>query len=208
MIGAGAAGMMCAAQAGQRGRRVVLIDHVATIGEKIRISGGGRCNFTNVNASPAQYLSRQPAYCADALSRFAAADFVALVERHRAIERHQPPSPRNRERQEVDVGQLPGTMDARGIDGLRIEKAHFIGPELVVRVRCRLAQALGDHIHRKGIGITGLRYHANEAVLCEGTARPAIARIRLEPASGRFMERVVRIEQRDEDVHVQQRAHQ
>jgi predicted Rossmann fold flavoprotein len=75
--------MMCAAQAGQRGRRVVLIDHVATIGEKIRISGGGRCNFTNVNASPAQYLSRQPEYCGQALSRYTAADFVALVERHR-----------------------------------------------------------------------------------------------------------------------------
>ena len=83
VIGAGAAGMMCAAQAGQRGRSVALIDHVATIGEKVRISGGGRCNFTNVNASPAQYLSQQPAFCADALARFTAADFVALVERHR-----------------------------------------------------------------------------------------------------------------------------
>ena len=82
MIGAGAAGMMCAAQAGQRGRRVVLIDHFATIGEKIRISGGGRCNFTNVNASPAQYLSRQTAYCAESLERYTAADFVKLVERH------------------------------------------------------------------------------------------------------------------------------
>ncbi len=83
VIGAGAAGMMCAAQAGQRGRRVTLIDHVATIGEKIRISGGGRCNFTNVNASPAQYLSRDPAFCRDALARYTAADFVAMVERYR-----------------------------------------------------------------------------------------------------------------------------
>ena len=75
--------MMCAAQAGQRGRRVVLIDHVATIGEKIRISGGGRCNFTNVNASPSQYLSQQPGFCREALARYTAADFVRLVERHR-----------------------------------------------------------------------------------------------------------------------------
>lgn len=75
--------MMCAAQAGQRGRRVALIDHAAILGEKIRISGGGRCNFTNVNASPAQYLSRDPDFCADALARYSAADFVALVERHR-----------------------------------------------------------------------------------------------------------------------------
>ena len=75
--------MMCAAQAGQRGRRVALIDHVATIGEKIRISGGGRCNFTNVNASPSQYLSTDPAYAIEALSNYTAAQFVALVERHR-----------------------------------------------------------------------------------------------------------------------------
>ena len=80
--------MMCAAQAGQRGRRVALIDHVATIGEKIRISGGGRCNFTNVNASPAQYLSRDPGYCREALARYTAADFVKLVERH-AIPYHE-----------------------------------------------------------------------------------------------------------------------
>jgi predicted Rossmann fold flavoprotein len=83
VIGAGAAGMMCAAHAGQRGRRVALIDHVAIIGEKIRISGGGRCNFTNVNASPAQYLSSDPRYATQALSRYSAAQFVALVERHR-----------------------------------------------------------------------------------------------------------------------------
>ena len=75
--------MMCAAQAGQRGRRVALIDHVATIGEKIRISGGGRCNFTNVNASPSQYLSSDRGYAAGALSNYSAARFVALVERHR-----------------------------------------------------------------------------------------------------------------------------
>ncbi len=83
VIGAGAAGMMCAAQAGQRGRRVVLVDHVATIGEKIRISGGGRCNFTNVSASATQYLSRDPEYCKAALARYTSADFVRLVERHR-----------------------------------------------------------------------------------------------------------------------------
>jgi len=67
VIGAGAAGMMCAAQAGQRGRRVALIDHVATIGEKIRISGGGRCNFTNVDASPSRYLSSDPGFAGEAL---------------------------------------------------------------------------------------------------------------------------------------------
>jgi len=60
VIGAGAAGMMCAATAGRRGRRVLLVDHYPKLGEKIRISGGGRCNFTNLHASPANYLSRNP----------------------------------------------------------------------------------------------------------------------------------------------------
>jgi hypothetical protein len=83
VIGAGAAGMMCAAVAGQRGARVLLIDHAANLAEKIRISGGGRCNFTNVNAGPANFISENPAFCRSALARYAAADFVALVRRHR-----------------------------------------------------------------------------------------------------------------------------
>jgi predicted Rossmann fold flavoprotein len=82
VIGAGAAGMMCAAQAGQRGRRVLLVDHYPVLGEKIRISGGGRCNFTNVGAGPANYLSRNPEFCRSALARFTPAHFLRLVERH------------------------------------------------------------------------------------------------------------------------------
>lgn len=83
VIGAGAAGMMCASVAGQRGRRVVLIDHAEKLAEKIRISGGGRCNFTNVDASPANYLSHNPHFCRSALSRYTAQDFIALVKRYR-----------------------------------------------------------------------------------------------------------------------------
>jgi hypothetical protein len=82
VIGAGAAGMMCAAQAGQRGRRVLLIEHYDVVGEKIRISGGGRCNFTNVNAGPANYLSQNPDFCRSALARYTPAQFVRLVERY------------------------------------------------------------------------------------------------------------------------------
>jgi predicted Rossmann fold flavoprotein len=83
VIGAGAAGMMCAAVAGQRGARVLLIDHAEKLAEKIRISGGGRCNFTNINAGPANFISENPAFCRSALARHTAADFVALVKRHR-----------------------------------------------------------------------------------------------------------------------------
>ncbi|MFD2366732.1 NAD(P)/FAD-dependent oxidoreductase [Pseudoduganella sp. GCM10020061] len=83
VIGAGAAGMMCAAVAAQGGKRVVLIDHAEKLAEKIRISGGGRCNFTNMNAGPANFLSENPHFCKSALSRYTPQDFLALVKKHR-----------------------------------------------------------------------------------------------------------------------------
>ncbi|RZI43600.1 NAD(P)/FAD-dependent oxidoreductase [Herbaspirillum sp. HC18] len=83
VIGAGAAGMMCAAAAGQNGRKVVLIDHAEKLAEKIRISGGGRCNFTNLHAGPQNYLSNNPHFCKSALSRYTPQDFIALVKRYR-----------------------------------------------------------------------------------------------------------------------------
>jgi len=83
VIGAGAAGMMCAAVAAQRGKRVVLVDHAIRLAEKIRISGGGRCNFTNVNASWQNFVSENPHFCRSALSRYTAQDFLALVKKHR-----------------------------------------------------------------------------------------------------------------------------
>ncbi|ATE62512.1 BaiN/RdsA family NAD(P)/FAD-dependent oxidoreductase [Thauera sinica] len=82
VIGAGAAGMMCAATAGRRKRRVLLIDHAARLAEKIRISGGGRCNFTNRHVGAGNYLSRNPHFVRSALSRYTAGDFIGLVERH------------------------------------------------------------------------------------------------------------------------------
>src|SRR5471032_1181532 len=83
VIGAGAAGMMCAAVAGQRGRKVLVLESAKAPGEKIRISGGGRCNFTNLGASPAQFLSANPHFCISALSRYTQQDFIGLVRRHR-----------------------------------------------------------------------------------------------------------------------------
>jgi predicted Rossmann fold flavoprotein len=82
VIGAGAAGMMCAATAGQRGRRVALVDHAPKLGEKIRISGGGRCNFTNIHASHRDFISANPDFCRSALARYTPRDFIALVESH------------------------------------------------------------------------------------------------------------------------------
>jgi len=83
VIGAGAAGMMAAAVAGQRGLSVVLVDHAEQLAEKIRISGGGRCNFTNLGTSPAQFLSRNPHFCRSALAAYTPQDFLGLVRRHR-----------------------------------------------------------------------------------------------------------------------------
>ncbi len=82
VVGAGAAGMMCAIEAGKRGRRVLVVEHARAAGEKIRISGGGRCNFTNLRAAPEAFLSRNPRFCISALRRYRPADFVALIERH------------------------------------------------------------------------------------------------------------------------------
>ncbi len=75
--------MMCAARAGQRGRRVLLIDHYHKLGEKIRISGGGRCNFTNLHCTPENFLSQNPHFCRSALTRYTPADFIELVTRYR-----------------------------------------------------------------------------------------------------------------------------
>jgi predicted Rossmann fold flavoprotein len=83
IVGAGAAGLMCAIAAGQRGRRVLLLEHNDQPGAKILISGGGRCNFTNLEIAPERFLSANPHFCKSALSRYTQHDFIALVERHR-----------------------------------------------------------------------------------------------------------------------------
>ncbi len=82
VIGGGAAGLMCAIEAGKRGRSVTVLEHSERLGKKILISGGGRCNFTNFNAGPENYLSGNPDFCKSALARYKAADFIALVEKH------------------------------------------------------------------------------------------------------------------------------
>ena len=82
IIGAGAAGLMCAIEAGKRDRRVLVIENTENIAGKIRISGGGRCNFTNLDTSPANFLSQNPQFCVSALRRYGPKDFIAVVEKH------------------------------------------------------------------------------------------------------------------------------
>ena len=83
IIGAGAAGLMCAISAGKRKLSVLIIDHAKNVGEKIRISGGGRCNFINLNVKPTNFLSQNPNFCISALKRFTSHDFIQLVEKHK-----------------------------------------------------------------------------------------------------------------------------
>ena len=116
VIGAGAAGMMCASVAGQRGRRVVLIDHATRLAEKIRISGGGRCNFTNIDAGPQNFLSENPHFCRSALSRYTPQDFLALMKRHGIAwhEKHKGQLFCDRSAEDV-ISMLKAECDAGGV---------------------------------------------------------------------------------------------
>jgi predicted Rossmann fold flavoprotein len=118
IIGAGAAGLMCALTAGARGRRVLLLDHAAQAGAKILISGGGRCNFTNRNTTAANFLSDNPNFCRSALNRYTPHDFIALVRRH-AIPFH-----------EKTLGQLFCDGSARAIVALLLQECAAAGVDL------------------------------------------------------------------------------
>ncbi|MBI5438181.1 MAG: NAD(P)/FAD-dependent oxidoreductase [Nitrosomonadales bacterium] len=116
IIGSGAAGMMCALQAGQRGRSVVLLDHARKLAEKIRISGGGHCNFTNLDTGPENYISANPNFCRSALARYTPQDFIALLQKH-SIGYHEKTLGQLfcDDESEVIVSMLRGECDAAGV---------------------------------------------------------------------------------------------
>ncbi len=120
VLGGGAAGLFCAATAGQRGRRVLVLEHNDRVGKKITISGGGRCNFTNIHASPENYLSSNPDFCRSALARYAPSDFLALVE-SRGIPWH-----------EKKLGQLFCNTRSQDIINLLLDECARAG----VTIRC------------------------------------------------------------------------
>ena len=115
VIGGGAAGLMCAATAGRRGRRVRVLEHANRVGKKILMSGGGRCNFTNLGTTPANFLSANPHFCKSALARYTPSDFVALVERHR-IAWH-----------EKERGQLFCDISSKQIFAMLVEECRSAG---------------------------------------------------------------------------------
>lgn len=122
VVGAGAAGLMCAMAAGGRGRRALVADHANKVGKKILMSGGGRCNFTNVHCTPANFISANPHFAKSALSRYTPADFVALVERH-GIPYH-----------EKKLGQLFCDRSSKDIVRLLLDECAAVGAE--VRTHC------------------------------------------------------------------------
>ena len=156
VLGAGAAGLFCAARAGQGGARVLLLDHADAPGKKILISGGGRCNFTNVNTAPDRFLSANPHFAKSALSRFTPQDFLALVESY-GIAWH-----------EKTLGQLFCDQSARQIVDLLLEECAKGGVDL------RCGAVTGEVEHRNG------RFHvAGESAprLVIATGGPSIPKL-------------------------------
>jgi predicted Rossmann fold flavoprotein len=125
VLGAGAAGLICAIEAGKRGRRVVVLERAERIGKKILISGGGRCNFTNLHCQPENFLSSNPHFCKSALARYRPADFIALVEKHR-IRYH-----------EKAKGQLFCDGSAREIVRMLEEECRLAGVQVLPNVAIR-----------------------------------------------------------------------
>jgi len=132
VIGAGAAGLMCGIESGRRGRKVLVIDHADKPAEKIRISGGGRCNFTNRDASPKQFLSQNPHFCVSALKRFTAQDFIARVDA-RGIAWH-----------EKTLGQLFCDGSAKQIIDMLLEDLAATGGELRLNIEPGAVRREGD----------------------------------------------------------------
>jgi predicted Rossmann fold flavoprotein len=129
VLGGGAAGLMCALVAGRRGRRVLVLEHANRVGKKILMSGGGRCNFTNLGTSPSQFLSDNPRYCISALARYTPGDFLAMVERH-GIAWH-----------EKELGQLFCDVSSKQIVAMLEAECAAAGVE--IRTGCAIAAV--DH---------------------------------------------------------------
>ncbi len=160
ILGAGAAGLMCAAVAGQRGRRVLLIDHADRPGKKILISGGGRCNFTNLGTAPNRFLSANPHFARSALARYQPADVIALVERH-GIAWH-----------EKTLGQLFCDGSARQIVEMLLDECAQGAVDLA------LGQPIADVDHADGrFRVTSGGRTAHAAALVIATGGPSIPKM-------------------------------
>jgi predicted Rossmann fold flavoprotein len=160
VLGAGAAGLMCAAVAGQRGRRVLLVEHADAPGKKILISGGGRCNFTNIGTAPDRYLSTNPHFAKSALSRYTAQDFLGLVERY-GIAWH-----------EKTLGQLFCDDSARQIVDMLLDECAKGGVELAMGSAVKAVGHADGHYR-----VTTSRGEAIAPALVIATGGPSIPKM-------------------------------
>lgn len=150
ILGGGAAGLMCAIEAGKRGRSVLVLEHAKAIGKKILIAGGGRCNFTNIHASHAHFISRNPHFCKSALARFTPKDFVSLVEKH-GIAYH-----------EKKLGQLFCNESSRQITEMLEREWTYAGVE--IRVNCSLENGVQSITHNDVHGDEHFKLCTNQGV--------------------------------------------
>ena len=140
VLGGGAAGLLCAIEAGKRGRRVAVLEHADRIGKKILISGGGRCNFTNIHCRPENFISANEHFAKSALARYTPADFIALVEKHR-IPYH-----------EKTLGQLFCDRSAEDITELLESECRAAGVETFLQCRIREVQRTTEFVVRTESG--------------------------------------------------------
>jgi hypothetical protein len=144
VLGGGAAGLMCAVEAGKRGRRVAVLERAERIGKKILISGGGRCNFTNVHSRPENFLSSNPHFCKSALARYTPRDFITLVEKH-GIAYH-----------EKTLGQLFCDRAAQDVVGMLENECRNVGVQIFTRTQVKEVDRSSSFVvHTEGAEFQG-----------------------------------------------------
>ncbi len=154
IIGAGASGLMCAIEAGKRGRHVLVLDHANKVGKKILMSGGGRCNFTNYSVEADHFISNNPHFCKSALNRFTQWDFIALVEKHN-IAYH-----------EREHGQLFCDHSAKEIRDMLVDEAEAVGVN--IRLNTKITNIEKKSNHHYLIHTSSNNYHCQTIVVASG----------------------------------------
>src|SRR5690348_7837762 len=156
ILGAGAAGLMCAIEAGKRGRKVAVLERADRPGKKILISGGGRCNFTNIHCRPENFLSRNPHFAKSALARYTPEDFIALVEKH-GIAYH-----------EKTLGQLFCDRSAQDVVSMLLRECDDAGVEIVCECSVQSAQCSETAGARFAVDTDRGNFFANALVVATG----------------------------------------
>jgi predicted Rossmann fold flavoprotein len=163
ILGAGAAGLMCAAEAGRLGLRVAVLERAEKPGKKILISGGGRCNFTNLHCGPENFLSENPDFCRSALARYTPGDFLKLLEKHKTPYHEKQPYP------EAAKGQLFCDRSATDILGMLLDECEAAGVQIFLNARVReVAHGAGFVVRATQSGLGEMEIAARTLVVATG----------------------------------------